>query len=216
MSTPFRSLTASLALLMVMLPACSSTNPGNAGEGGTPVSNTIAPAWVDRPGLFDDGDKVILRAVGIAAHDPNPAARRSMAVARARSEISNMLEARVQSMVTDYFSTHRDFYDEATSSSDQFHESVIRIVSDQSLVGSRQVDAWRDPADSTEYVLMALEFDSVLSAFQGQIEATIAREQAQGRLRVKAQDALANLDEQIEKLRAMDAENLENLYPPAR
>ena len=150
-------------------------------------------------------------AVGIAADNPNPAARRSQAIARGRSELARTLQTSVQSMVKDYMQTNRDFYDMDTASSMEYFEDISRQVTDEVLVGSRQVNAWRDPADNTLYVLMRLDFDDVIAEYKASMSQAYAREAQRKRIKANADAFEDELDTQIDKLRAMEADAVRDL-----
>ena len=206
MSTTVRHAVSLLALAGALFAVgCSSTQGGQ-----TPVSNSDAPDWVDRPQrAYDDGEGTAIYAVGIAAHNPNPAARRSMAIGRGRAELARTLSTLVQGMVEDYQSTNRDFYEGMdTASSLEMWSEISRQVTDEVLVGSQHVDSWRDPQTNTEYVLMKLEFNNVIAAYREEMSASFRREQTRDRIKGDRDAMEARLDEQLGALRERDAEAL--------
>lgn len=201
MATFVRSHLSLVALLAIALPAvgCGSTHAGAS----TPESASDAPAWVDKPqAAYDDEvTTAAIFAVGIAANNPNPSARRSMAISRGRSEIARTLQVVVQGMIEDYQSTNRDFFEGMdTASSTEMWSEVSRQITDEVLVGSRQVDAWRDPASNTEYVLMKLEFNDVIASYKDQMAASFKREATRERIKADKESMEARLDEQLKKL----------------
>lgn len=208
MSPRTRASIALAAMLACVVPTigCASGNHATM-----PVS-TNAPEWIDRPnGLFDEGSSRVVYAVGIAADNPNPAARRNMAISRGRAELARTLQTVVQGLVKDYMSTNRDFYDMDTASSVEYYEDISRQVTDEVLVGSRQERAYRDPIDNTLYVLMRLDFDDVVSSYRAQMNAAFAREAVRKRIKAQADSFEGELDKQLEKLRGMEADAVAQL-----
>jgi hypothetical protein len=205
MSSPIRKTLSTVALAGALLTAvgCSSTG------GQTPVGDG-SPDWVDRPmRAYDDGGSTAIYAVGIAAHNPNPAARRSMAIGRGRAELARTLNTLVQGMVEDYQSTNRDFYEGMdTASSLEMWSEISRQVTDEVLVGSHHVDSWRDPMSNTEYVLMKLEFNSVIAAYREEMSASFRREETRNRIQVDRDQMEGRLDEQLDALNNRSAEAL--------
>ncbi|RKY19638.1 MAG: hypothetical protein DRQ55_10120 [Planctomycetota bacterium] len=202
MINPARPTLVALALAGALLAVgCSSTETAQ-----TPVSEG-GPDWVDRPqSAYDDGGTTAIYAVGIAANNPNPASRRAMAIGRGRTELANTLNILVQGMVEDYQSTNRDFYEGMdTASSLEMWSSISRQVTDQVMSGSQHVDSWRDPGTNTEYVLMMLEFNNVISAYKDKMEASFRRDQTRERIKVDQEAMMGRLDEQLDALRGRDA-----------
>lgn len=206
MSHFFGQAVTALALTAALLPAagCSSTD-----EAQTPMGSG-APVWVDKPqAAYDDGGTTAIYAVGIAANNPNPAARRSMAMSRGRAELARTLNTLVQGMIEDYQSTNRDFYEGVdTASSVEMFSEISRQVTDEVLVGSQQVDSWRDPSTNTEYVLMKLAFNNVIMAYKDEMNAHFQREITRNRIKAEKESMTGRLDEQLAKLQAKDAEQL--------
>lgn len=171
------------------------------------------PEWIDRPnGVFDEGSARVVYAVGSAADNPNPAARRMQAMARARSELARSLAVLVQGMVKDYMAVNRDFYEMDTASSVEYYEDISRQVTDEMLVGSRQVDAYRDPSDNTYYVLVRLDFDDVISSYRAQMQAAYRREATRKRIKASADEFERDLDEQLDKLNEMKADEMNQAF----
>ena len=153
----------------------------------------------------------MIYAVGIAADNPNPAARRNQALARGRSELARTISTRCQSLVVDYMQTNRDLYDMDGASSVEYYEDISRQVSDETLIGSQQARAWRDPEDGTYYVLMMLNFDDMIMEYKAKMQAAYQREAQRQRIKASAEDFESKLDEQLAKLDAMEATELNSL-----
>ena len=209
MASNVRSALTILALLAVLLSAFGCASDPAQPNAATPVSGN-GPGWIDRPnGTYDDGGAVAIYAVGIAARNPNPAARRGAAVARGRTELARTLGTMVQAMVEDYQSTSRDFFEsDDTASSVEMFSDVSRQVTDEVLLGSHQVDAWRDTTDNTEYVLMKLEFNNVIAAYRESMTESIRREATRNRIKMDKEAMEGRLDEQLGKLHASTAASL--------
>ncbi|MGE3164040.1 MAG: hypothetical protein AB7O52_03985 [Planctomycetota bacterium] len=199
-----RTMLASLvALGSIVVAGCSGTP-----EATTPVTSG-GPGWIDRPNGPQevDGEKAIF-AVGVAAQNPNPAARKASAIARARQELASSIQTQVRGLVQDYMNTNRDFYNMEGASSVEYFEQISSQVVNEALVGSKQVDSWRDPADNTEYVLMRVDLDSVISSYRSQMETAAVREMQRKRIKVQKDDFEKKLDEQIQKIEELDVEKL--------
>lgn len=194
-------MTLGALVLALGVTSCGST-PDTA---QTPVSQN-GPAWIDRPqNVFDEGSAVVIQAVGIAADNPNPAARRQMAITRARQELAATMGTLVQGMVVSYMDTNRDFYDMDSASSTEYYQDITRQVTQEMLVGSKAVDAWRDPIDNTYYVLMRLDLDDVILSYKSKMNGAYEREKTRQRIKANAMDFQKQLDDQLDKLNNMDA-----------
>jgi hypothetical protein len=120
-----------------------------------------APAWV-----FGGGGAVtaergkILYGVGSAPKMVDISMQRDRAVNRGRAEILKIFKTYIAYMMKDYA--------RSTTAGDMSKESyeadvlqVQKTVSIGDLNGAQLVDTWRDPADGTIYVMMALDLGAV-------------------------------------------------------
>lgn len=206
MSRPSAARSRLLAVLggLLLATACASPSQTTASGAG--------PEWIDRPGVTDEGDNRVLYAVGIAADNPNPAARRGAALANGRSELARSLATLVQGLVKSYMATNRDHYEMDTASSVEYYEDLTRQVTEEVLVGSRQVDTYLDPIDRTYYVRMRLALDDVLASYRQQMQAAYYREASRQRIKVKADEFEKDLDTQLENLRDMRADEINRAF----
>lgn len=185
---------------------CAGTN-----EAKTPTSEG-GPTWIDQPnGAYDDGGEMVIYAVGIAANNPNPAARRSMAGTRARDELARTIATSVKGLVQDYMNTNRDFYDMDGASSVEYFEQISSQVVNETLVGSKQVNAWRDPATSTEYVLYRVDLDDVILSYKSKMQEAAKREMQRKRIKTQKDQFENKLNEQIDKIENWEAQQFNNL-----
>ncbi|GJM22918.1 MAG: hypothetical protein DHS20C15_28330 [Planctomycetota bacterium] len=169
-----------------------------------------SPIWIDQPqSLVDEGNNVVIYAVGSAADNPNRSARRSMAMARARQELAATMGVLVQSMVVSYMDTNRDFYDMDSASSTEYYQDISRQVTQEMLVGSRQEQAYRDPISNEYYVLMRVDLDDVINSYKAKMSGTFDREATRRRIKANMEEFQGEMDAQLDKLRNMDAADLE-------
>lgn len=206
--TQYSLLAILAAVLVAPLVGCSSTDNSPS---STPES-AGAPAWIDRPnGAYDDGSEKAIYAVGIAAHNPNPAARRNSASARARDELARTVSTQVKGLVQDYMNTNRDFYDMDGASSIEYFEQISSQVVNETLVGSKQVNAWKDPGDKTEYVLYRIDLDDMIASYKQKMQANAMREMQRNRIKAKKDSFEEKLNEQIDKIEEWEANQFNNL-----
>lgn len=198
-------LAAGALAVAVLTVGCGSTKTHSV----EPVSSN-APLWIDQPqSLADEGNNVVIYAVGSAADNPSSSARRKMAQARARQELGATLGVLVQSMVVSYMDTNRDFYDMDSASSTEYYQDISRQVVQEMLTGSQQVDAYRDPITNEYYVLYRLDLDSVINSYRSKMSGTYEREATRRRIKANMDEFQAEMDAQLDKLRDMDAATLE-------
>lgn len=190
------------AFATVSLTGCGTTAASlPVGEGG--------PAWIDQPnGAYDESGQKSIQAVGLAQDNPNRTVRHNQAVARARAELAKSITIQVQGLVEDYMNTNRDFYDMDGASSVEYFEEISRQVTNQTLVGSKQVDAWRDPVTNEEYILMRVDFDDVIHSYKERMAASFEREMQRKRIKAQKDQFENKLDEQIEKLNQAEIDQI--------
>ena len=167
-----------LALLFAFGLSWFIARGGWSSGGGREVPQS--PAWVDQPnGVYEQEGSLVLLAVGVAADNPNPAARRNQALARGRSELARLISELSKSCAA-------ELTPEAP-----VREDVARSVTNELIIGSQQHRAWRDPADGTYYTLMSLRLESFLQGYEAEARATGLTD---------------GLEAQLERLRARTAE----------
>lgn len=189
----------------VLVVGCGSTKTAS-----TEPDAPNAPLWIDQPqSLADEGNNVVIYAVGSAADNPNRSARRNMALTRARQELAATMGVLVQSMVVSYMDTNRDFYDMDSASSTEYYQDISRQVTQEMLVGSKQVDAYRDPISNEYYVLMRVDLDDVINSYKSKMSGTYDREATRRRIKANMEEFQGQMDAQLDQLRSMDAADLE-------
>jgi len=199
-----------LGLTGAML-VCGATGCKAADEAQTPVS-AGGPGWIDRPNaVYDDAEGRAIQAVGIANYNPNVALRRQQAAGRARDELAKSLKIHVQGLVQDYMNSNLDFYDLERASSVEYYESISNRVTDQTLSGSMQMDAWRDEATGAEYVLYRLDFDNVLAAYEQEMQRSFEREAQRERIKARKDEFDAKLQDQLQRMREAKLEEIRAL-----
>ncbi len=184
---------------------------GCKGPASTTTTSGTGPAWIDQPNQYDDGETKALYAVGIGNYNPNVRAQRNSASASARAELAKSLRLQVQGLVQDYMNTNRDFYDLDGASSVEYYEEISNQVTNETLVGSYQIDSWKDGADKTLYVLYRLDLDSVFASYRDNMEKSFEREVQRKRIKVQKDDFDAKLKEQIEATEQMKLEQIRAL-----
>lgn len=200
----------SLGALILALGVASCSSAEKPAQ--TPVAQN-GPAWIDRPqSVFDEGSNVVIQAVGLAADNPNPAIRRQMAITRARQELAATMGTLVQGMVVSYMDTNRDFYDMDSASSTEYYQDITRQVTQEMLVGSKAVDAWRDPITNDYYVLMRIDLDDVISSYKSKMNGAYEREATRKRIKANAMDFQKQMDGQLDKLNGMDADAIQDEF----
>lgn len=200
-----------------ILAGCKSAEPAPPTP-AAPMTGSVTgvpgePEWVSRGGgLFqgDQGKKIY--AVGVTARNPNPNLMLQMARDRGRQEIARIIQTTVQSMATDYQKTAGDYLDPDTRSSTEFYESIARSVTNQTLSGAQQVASWRNPQSGDLYILMEMDWAFFENAYQKQMEMNVKRRLFAKNMQEQANGALEKLDEQIEKMDAMDAAKFNAMY----
>lgn len=158
-----------------------------------------APDWVSRGSGVFPGDKgQALYAVGTAGFEQNPTLQSRLAKNDARVELASQMQVYVASLMKDFMQAHKDYADPNNSSSIQFTQSVSKSITEATLTGSTQIEAWTDPATKTYYVLLTMPLRDALKQSQTPMMAA-ARAQAAEVFKEKADAALKELDAEIQK-----------------
>jgi len=168
---------------------------------------TSVPEWVAKgSGAFPGDRGSAIYAVGIGAPDPNPSMRRNMARADARAELSRTSKAYVAELTKNFMQKHTDYYDMEGASSIQFFSQAGKQVTDATIRGSQEIDSWVDTGGKlgtkgTLYLLMILPLDNpFFDQAKQQYDALIRQYKAKV-LKVEADQALKELDAELEKAR---------------
>ncbi len=186
---------------------CASTEPQSLST----ASNS--PEWISRPNrIGEEGEVRAVYGVGIAETNPNRAMQLTQARTRARTEIARTVNVLVQSMVTDYMSSNRDYYESMdTASSVEYTQDISRQVSDQMISGAKQWDDFHDPIAKTYFVLYRMDLDDVILTYRDQMNAAFRRELTRKRIKADAAEFEADLDKQLDKLNGMSAAEVDAL-----
>jgi hypothetical protein len=172
-----------------------------------------SPEWISRPNRIDDeGSERAIYAVGMADSNPNRSMQLVQARTRGKAELARTVKVLVQSMVKDFMSSNRDYYESMdAASSVEYTEDISRQVTQQMLSGAKQWDDFHDPIDRTYFVLYRMDLDDVVLSYRDQMNAAFRREVTRRRILVDADDFEVDLDKQLAKLNGMSAEQIDNL-----
>ena len=171
----------------------TACNGDDSGLHGTTSSG--APAWVLKgSGAFTGDRGKAFYGVGSAPKMIDISMQRDRANNRARRQILQIFNTYIAYMMKDYA--------RSTTAGDMSKESyeadvlqVQKTISMGDLNGAQIVDTWRDPADGTIYILMALDL--------GQVKDMLANKQA---LDPKLRDYVrANADKAFDALEKEEA-----------
>lgn len=172
------------------------------------VPTVKKPDWVVKgAGAFNEPNKIY--GVGVYGKTPNKAAQLEGAKTRARAEIATTLSTNVQKLVRDFMEEHRDWFNlNDTAGSDEFLSVVTKQVTEQTLVGCKQVDSWEDPTTGDLYVLFVLDLGNNLYNSYKQSLRRVISEQHRAVVAERVNEALKELDKEIEKQRQREKEIL--------
>lgn len=149
-----------------------------------------APDWVLAEA---DGEKI--SAVGSARIGKGGIQfARTEALANARSELARQVSVKVRGLVNT-FAQQTGMGNEQTI--DAFSKQVSKLVTDETLSGSREQDTWISPSEDF-YVLAVLEKMAVKDSVRRQVISGYQQDSAQWQ-EFKAKNGNAELDAEIEK-----------------
>jgi hypothetical protein len=152
------------------------------------------PEWVTRcAGAFEDAGKEAFYGCGAVSGIQNRALQIQSADERARVDLARALDTYVAGFMKDYMSSAAS-EDLSDAEEKQFVESITKSITEATLYGSQVVDRWRGP-DDTLYSLCKVSFDNVAQSMRKAMKARAEE------LRMNADEALRQLDEQLEKRR---------------
>ncbi len=145
--------------------ACAAMLIAVFGCGGPDViqfgETAKGPAWINEPLLgVDKAERAnVFAAVGMCADLKNPALTQKTAMLRARTEIANTIQTRVDAMLKDWMASSQDFANPESQTSKQFTESVSRGITSVTMQNTRQRNKWFAPS-GTLYVLVTAPRDA--------------------------------------------------------
>lgn len=155
------------------------------------------PEWVRKgSGAFPDQKKIY--GVGVANISPSEAMDRIRCDTRARAELAKTLNTYVASLVTDFIENNRDFFSSEKEGLDEFTQSIIKTVTEASLVGSHIVERYIDKKRKIHYCLAALEIENALMSLADRMREA-ARRQHRAIVKERSDEMLKKLDEELKK-----------------
>ncbi len=119
---------------------------------------------------------------------------RTEALANARSELARQVSVKVRGLVNT-FAQQTGIGDDQTM--DAFSKQVSKLVTDETLSGSREKDTWISPSEDI-YVLAVLETVEVKESIRRQVISGYQQDSAKWQ-EFKAKNGNAELDAEIEK-----------------
>lgn len=204
-----------IAVLALVAPTIGCASDQVGGNDAQVPFSSGGPDWIDSPqiGVYDTGGEQWIYGWGVADRGPSTNIQVQQARQRARTELARSISTAVESMLTDYTSTNRDFFDDMDNASAlEMTEGISRQITDQTLNGARQMDAWRDPTTGERYILYGMRIDEDFydSYKQRQMDAFNRYAQRQ-MIKAEAAEYEAKLDEQLEKYRNKESEQMKDL-----
>ncbi|MFH1824525.1 MAG: hypothetical protein ABH873_04795 [Candidatus Firestonebacteria bacterium] len=161
----------------------------------------VKPDWVKKgSGAFPGDPSPKIYGVGVAGLDPNPAVSKEQSSTRARVEIAKTLSISVQNLVKDFMETHKDWFNLSdTAGSDEFFSSVTKTVTDQILIGSKQVDSFEDTISL--YVLYSVDLGNDFFNTYKQSLKRLISDKHRAVVVEKVNEATQELDKEVDKQR---------------
>lgn len=155
------------------------------------------PEWVKKgSGAFPNEQKIY--GVGVANQSPSEAMDRTRCDTRARAELAKILNTYVASLVTDFMENNRDFFNPDKEGLDEFTQSIIKTVTETTLVGSQIIDRYIDEDKKIHYCLAVLEINNALMNLSEKMKEA-ARQQHRALVKEKSDEMLKKLDEELKK-----------------
>ena len=183
------------------------------GCSGPQVKETsTVPAWVEKSsGAFPGEVDTVIIGVGVIDTNavPNISVQRQTVDHRARAEVAKVLKTTVANMIKDYMDQHKDYFDvENTAGSDEFIEIITKSVTDATLINCQIVDHYRDKENNAYYALARMDLNSSIYDEYKNSMKKVLREQHRVIVKERAEDALKDLDKEVEKQREREKEIL--------
>ncbi|MFO0981417.1 MAG: hypothetical protein U1E76_06620 [Planctomycetota bacterium] len=186
----------------------------------TPESSyNRAPEWVRKAGgLYDDGGKSVIYAVGIADKSPSIQWQQTMALNNSRVEMARVLQTYVQAMITNYMRSAKDYYNEQeTASLVQNTEDVSRSITQGAILGAQQINSYKDERDGTLYMFMKLDLNNDFMKTYSEKSKAALREHFAKYSKELKEDALNEMDKAIQgSMQQMQQEAQPYATAPAR
>jgi len=166
------------------------------------------PDWVTKgSGAFPGDPATKVYGVGVAGPDPNTAVQIEQARSRARADLASQIKTVVQRLVKDFMESHKDWFNlEDTAGSDEFFSYVSKQVVDETLMGSKQLDSWKDPKTGDLYMLYGLDLGSSFYDSYKEGIKRMLREKHRAVVKERADEAINELDKAVEEQRQREKE----------
>jgi hypothetical protein len=117
-----------------------------------------APDWVNRgSGAFSKNDGKVFYGVGVVTGVANPALEKDTADNRARYEIARVLNTYVEALYKDYLASSAA--SGAQGGEQQLVEQALKTSVNQTVMGAKVVDHWRNPNNNALYALATLSLE---------------------------------------------------------
>ena len=184
-----------------ILGACTSSQTAsqqsinNSGVYNAQPQNMLGnlPTWALNPYVEGAESAVGMVKVGVSGTGN----ARNKAIARARVELANQMEVKVQAMTKDYLNVVGQGDNEIVESA---FSQVSKQVSKQTLIGSRQIDMFMN-SNKELYVLVAVPNNIVKEAVKGAVNNSIDKLKSEEKLyqEFKADQAQKELEVIMEK-----------------
>lgn len=163
--------TISLIILSGALASCSSTPEKGISCVFPDAPKTNAPSWVCSEHL----DGYSLTSVGVSEKSiAGYNFMKQMAATSARVSLAQILKVQVQNMMTQYVATTGSADSETL---DKTSTSVTKLITDNSLVGSRIVTSVTSPKGSL-YVIVAISEDGIKEVAKSSILSSMNNDKA--------------------------------------
>ncbi|HBL18358.1 MAG: hypothetical protein A2X36_10905 [Elusimicrobia bacterium GWA2_69_24] len=187
--------------LFVLAMGCGGTQEKKAA-----LAANAKPEWVMKgSGAFPGDMGTVIYGVGVANAMPNIALQRKASDNRARQEVGETMKTEVASLTKDFMEQHTDYFRPDAAGSDELISYVSKSVSEATLINCKVVDRWDDPATGAFYSLARMDLNTaVYDKYKESVKKAI-RDQAGAVIKEKANEALANLDAEIDKQRTREA-----------
>jgi len=174
------------------------------------ASAPMKPEWVTKgSGAFPGDPSTKVFGMGVYGPSPNTAVRLEGARTRARADLAATLSTNVKRLTKDFVEEHKDWFNiNDTAGSDEFLSIVTKELTDQTLVGSKQVDSWEDPKMGDLYMLYVVDMGN---DFYNSYKQTLRRAISEKHRAVvveRMNEALQDLDKEVDKERAKEKEVL--------
>jgi hypothetical protein len=185
--------TASLLVLLAMVMTLGACGEKEQTVTGAKAKNE--PEWIVRgSGAFKDEEGLAFYGVGAVQGISNRGLELQTVDQRARADLARALDTYVANFMKDYMAS-AVASDMEASEEEQFVSSITKSITEATLVGSQIAARWRAP-DGTLWALAKLSFDDVANTMKSEMRKRAAE------LKMNANEAMEELDEQLEKRRA--------------